>query len=35
MDEHGLLDILEVPCVSLCMMLKHSGLSGCPVILLC
>ena len=26
---------LEEPCVSLCIMLKHSGLSGCPVELLC
>ena len=26
---------LEEPCVSLCMMSKHSGLSGYPVELLC
>ena len=26
---------LEEPCVSLCIMLKHSRLSGCPVELLC
>ena len=26
---------LEELCVSLCMMLKHSGLSECPVALLC
>ena len=25
---------LEEPCVSLCIILKHSGLSGCPVELL-
>ena len=26
---------LDVPCVSLCLMLKHTGLSGWPVELLC
>ena len=26
---------LVLPCDSLCMMVKHSGLIGCPVVLLC